>query len=666
MNRLASETSLYLRQHAGNPVDWYPWGEPAFASARDRDVPVLLSVGYSACHWCHVMERESFEDAATAELMNRLFVCVKVDREERPDVDAVYMSAVAGLTGRGGWPMTVFLTPTGQPFFGGTYYPPLPRPGLPSLRMVLEAVDEAWRERRQEVVEAGFRLAGALAESAVALEPAEVPGEQMLLRALEGISRVHDSRFGGFGGAPKFPPAATIGFLLRLHARTGSERALEIATSTLDGMARGGMYDVLAGGFHRYSVDERWLVPHFEKMLYDNAQLAVAYLEGWAVTGELRHRRVAERTLDYLIAEMRLPHGGFAAAQDADTLGDEGVTFVWTPRQLRDVLGSGDAATAADHFGVTAAGTFEHGASVLRPSGEPPAGLAGIERRLLEARRARPQPTRDDKAVACWNGLALAALSQGSWRLGRPDLLEAANELATFLTGPMSPGGRLMRVHAGGSARIPAYLDDHAAVAHGLIELALASGEPSHLERAGRIARDAAARFADRQRGGFFYTPRDGERLVADHKEFDDNPTPSGSALLASVLVRLARLTGETELEEQAVGAIRLGLAAAAQAPHAFGTLLSAADLVVAQPREVAVIGPPGDPATEALLAAARSGFHPTVVYAFGPGSPGHQGVALLEGRQLVEGRPAVYVCERFACLAPLTEPAEVARVMAA
>ncbi|HLK43331.1 MAG TPA: thioredoxin domain-containing protein [Thermoleophilia bacterium] len=667
MNRLADETSLYLRQHAANPVDWYPWGEEAFAEARRRDVPVLLSVGYSACHWCHVMERESFEDDETAAEMNAGFVCVKVDREERPDVDAVYMNAVVGLTGHGGWPMTVFLTPAGEPFFGGTYYPPEPRSGMPSLRMVLAAISEAWAQRRDEVVGAAGRVTEALAATAAAARPAGEPTEEVLRDALGPIRRVYDAEWGGFGSAPKFPPPSLIGFLLRLHARTSSALALEMATGTLDGMALGGMYDVLAGGFHRYSVDRRWLVPHFEKMLYDNAQLAVAYLEAFAVTGEPRYRQVAERTIDYLLAEMALPEGGFAAAQDADTDGVEGSTFVWTPAQLREVLGDARGEAAAAYYGVTAAGTFEAGASVLRPSGPAPADLAEIERELLDARRRRPQPARDGKAVAAWNGLTLAALSQGAWRLARPDLLAAAERLAAFLTETMTVDGRLMRVFADGRAHIPGYLDDHAAVAHGLVELSVATGDGRHLAAAETLARGAAERFADGGTGGFLYSARDGERLVAEHRDVDDNPTPAGSSLLAFVLLRLARIGGDAALERQAAGAIGLSLGMAGQAPHAFGTLYSAVDLLLAPPREAAVIGPAADPRTAGLLEAARAGFHPTWVYAFGDGDGDRPGQpALLDGKTLIDGAPAVYLCERFACRAPLTDPEAVREAMRA
>ncbi|HEU0193522.1 MAG TPA: thioredoxin domain-containing protein [Gaiellales bacterium] len=664
MNALAHETSPYLLQHASNPVDWRPWGPEAFAEARERDVPVLLSVGYSACHWCHVMEHESFSDEATAELMNRLFVSIKVDREERPDVDALYMDAVLSMTGQGGWPMTVFLLPDMRPFYGGTYYPPEPRQGMPSFRQVLEAVDGLWRERRGDLDHLAGRITEALRQAAARPPAAGDPDAGALTDAVAGLRAQHDPEWGGFGGAPKFPPGPVIGFLLREHARSGSQVALEMAVRTLDGMALGGMHDVLGGGFHRYSVDGRWLVPHFEKMLYDNALLAVAYLEGWAVTGDAAYRRVAERTLDYLLRELRRPEGGFASAQDADTDGVEGATFVWTPGQVRDALGAADAEAAVRYYGITEAGNFE-GASVLRPAAEPPPNLQDIERRLLEVRLARPQPALDDKVLAAWNGLALAALAQGAWRLGRSDLLEAGHALAAFLEERMrAPDGGLMRTFRAGEARIPGYLDDHAAVAHGLLELHLASGDAGYLRRAGELARLAAERFADPAAGGFFQSSSGGESLVAPRKDIEDNPIPSGNSLMATVLLRLARLEGDAALEQQALGAVRLTLDYARRAPQGFGHALQASDLALAPPREVAVVGAPADPATAALADAVRGGFRPTVAAAFWDGE-GQPPVALFEGRTLVDGAPAAYICERFACRRPLTDPERVREALA-
>jgi uncharacterized protein len=666
MNRLAGETSPYLLQHADNPVDWYPWGEEALALARGEGRPILLSIGYSACHWCHVMAHESFEDPETAALMNRLFVNVKVDREERPDLDAVYMNAVVGMTGHGGWPMTVFLTPAGEPFHGGTYYPPAPRHGMPAFRQVLLAVDKAWREQRGEVERVGANVGEALRRASQIVPSSDPLTEDILADAVPRLRAVHDSTWGGFGGAPKFPPGPAVGFLLRRYARTGEGEALEIARTTLDGMALGGMHDLVGGGFHRYSVDAVWLVPHFEKMLYDNALLATAYLEAAAVTGEERYARVASDTLDFLLRDMRLPEGGFASALDADTEGEEGTTYVWTPAQLADALGAEDARVAAEHYGVTEGGNFEGGTTVLRAQGPPPADLDRIRAALLERRTRRPQPGRDDKAIAAWNGLALAALAQGGWRLGRPDLLDAARECARFLLGPMTgPDGRLLRTYRAGSARIPAYLDDHAAVCHGLLELALATGEPEWLPPARRLADEALRRFADAEHGGFYQSAADAERLVARHKELDDNPTPSGNSLLCHCLVRLARIYADPELEARAEATLRLAVDGMRNAPHGFGQMLAALDLYLSAPREVAVVGPTADPATQALAAAVREGFHPTVVYAFGDGQD-DGGIPLLEGRTPVAGAPAAYICERFACRAPLTDPAAAREAMAA
>ena len=622
MNRLGQETSPYLLQHADNPVDWFPWGEEAFALARSEDRPVLLSIGYSACHWCHVMAHESFESPVTAALMNERFVNVKVDREERPDVDAVYMDAVVALTGQGGWPMTVFLTPDAEPFFGGTYYPPEPRHSLPSFRQVLLAVSEAWRERRDDVATQSRALVEALARSGLTEPSGEPLGPSLLNEAVEGLRRSYDPEWGGFGYAPKFPPASAIEFLLR-------RGELDLATGTLDAMARGGMYDLLGGGFHRYSVDRRWLVPHFEKMLYDNALLAAAYLHGWVVTGEPRYREVAEETLDYMLRELSLEGGGLASAQDADTDGVEGLTFTWTAEE-------GAPAELLE--------PFEHGRSILRGELDPE-----MKARLFALREQRPKPFRDDKAIASWNGLALAALAEAGRRLERRDWLDAAVSLAEFLLGPLStPEDRLHRTWRAGRAKGTGYLDDYADVAHGLLELHVATGELRWLEEARRLALLAVELFGDDERAGFFLTPVDGERLVARQKSFDDNPTPSGNSMLANVLLRLGRLYGDDELERQAVSVLRLVAGPVTRVPSAFGWALCAFDLHFSPPRELAVIGPPDSPVARRFLDA----WDPNAVVAVGPA----EGVPLLEGKGLVDGKPAVYVCEHFACRAPVTE----------
>jgi uncharacterized protein YyaL (SSP411 family) len=624
MNRLAGETSPYLLQHAGNPVDWYPWGEEALARARAEDRPILLSIGYAACHWCHVMEHESFEDAETAALMNERFVNVKVDREERPDLDAVYMDAVVAMTGQGGWPMTVFLTPEGAPFFGGTYFPPAPRHGLPSFRQVLEAVAKAYAERRAEIGRSAAQLVEAVRSSSEAAASTDPLTGSVLSEAVHGLRRSFDPEWGGFGGAPKFPPASVLELLLR-------RGELDMVTTTLDAMAAGGMYDLVGGGFHRYSVDGRWLVPHFEKMLYDNALLVPAYLHAWVVTGEERYRHVAEETCAYLLRDLALPEGGFASSQDADTDGVEGLTYTWTE-------GEGVPAELLH--------PFEHGRSIVRGELGP-----ALKARLLEERARRPQPGRDDKAIAAWNGLALAALAEAGRRLASNRLLLAAERLGAFLLGELSTAeGRLYRTWRDGRASIPGYLEDYADVAHGLLELHVATGELRWLEEANRLARLAVELFADDERGGFFMTAHDAERLVARKKDLDDNPVPSGNSMLAHVLLRLSRIYGDDELERRAVGVLRLMHRALTRAPSAFGWALCALDLYLSPPRELAIIGSPDDEVARAALVP----FDPNAVVAFGPS----EAVPLLAGKTEVDGRPAVYVCERFACRAPVTDPA--------
>jgi uncharacterized protein len=628
MNRLAQETSPYLLQHADNPVDWYAWGDEAFERARREDRPILLSIGYSACHWCHVMEHESFEDDGTARLMNERFVNVKVDREERPDVDALYMDAVVALTGHGGWPMTVFLTPEGEPFFGGTYFPPEPRHGMPAFKDVLTAVSDLYRERRSAAASSARQLVDAIRASSEARPSSDPLTESLLGDAARALRRQFDPEWGGFGGAPKFPPAPSLEFLLRQHLR-GDDEALPMVTKTLDAMAAGGMYDLLGGGFHRYSVDRTWLVPHFEKMLYDNALLAPTYLHAWVLTGEERYRRVAEETLDYVLRELALPEGGLASAQDADTDGVEGLTFTWTaeegaPEELLQ--------------------PFEDGRSIIRGELD-----EELRHRLWELREERPKPARDDKAIASWNGLALAALAEAGRRLERGDFLDAARRIGEFLLGPLSDDeGRLLRSYRDGRAKHTGFLEDYADAAHGLLELHVATGDLRWLEEANRLARLAVELFGDEEHGGFFRTPEHGERLIARQKAFDDNPTPSGNSMLAHVLLRLGRIYGDDELERRAVGVFRLIAHALPRAPQAFGHALCALDLHFSPPRELAVAGPPDSEVARAALAP----FDPNTVVAVGPSDE----VPLLRGKELVDGRPAVYLCERFACRAPVVD----------
>jgi uncharacterized protein YyaL (SSP411 family) len=625
VNRLAQETSPYLLQHADNPVDWYPWSEEAFELAGAEDKPVLLSIGYAACHWCHVMEHESFEDPETAELMNERFVCIKVDREERPDVDGLYMEAVVSMTGHGGWPMTVFLTPDARPFYGGTYFPPEPRYNMPSFRQLLLAVSEAYRDRRSELERQADALVAAIRETSAVRPSTEPLTTELLSRAVSALAAQFDPEHGGFGRAPKFPPASNLEFLLR----TDREDALELVRKTLDGMAAGGMYDVVGGGFHRYSVDERWLVPHFEKMLYDNALLASVYLHAWVVTGEERYRRIVEETLEYLVRDLRLPEGGFASAQDADTAGVEGLTYTWDPDEVDD---------------PEWLQPFE-GRGIIRA--ELP---ADARQRLLEERQRREQPLRDDKVVTAWNGLVLAAFAEAAWRLDRPDYLEVALDLARFLQEEMTgENGLLFRTYRDGAAKIEGYLEDYANVANGLLELHWATGDLRWLEAA-RAAGDRAERFWDEERGGYFV---DDHGLIARRKEFDDHPTPSGNSMMAFVLLRLGRIYGDAELENRAVGVFRLARPLLERAPTAVGHLLCALHLHFSPPREVAVVG-----ASEELRKAALDGFQPSTVFAFA-GEP-TDAVPLLAAKGLVGGRPAAYVCERFACQAPVTSPDEL------
>jgi hypothetical protein len=616
VNRLAQETSPYLLQHADNPVDWYPWGDEALTRARAEDKPILLSIGYAACHWCHVMEHESFESDATAALMNERFVNVKVDREERPDLDAVYMDAVVALTGHGGWPMTVFLTPEGEPFFGGTYYPPEPRHGLPGFRDVLVAVSNAYKERPEDVSRQARTLVEAIQAQSDQSPSNDPLTSQLLHDAVRGLRAQFDPQWGGFGRAPKFPQASALEFLMR-------RGELELVTKTLDAMALGGMYDLVGGGFHRYSVDERWLVPHFEKMLYDNALLVPAYLHAWQATDNERYREIAEQTLEYMLRELWIPGEGFASSQDADTNGVEGLTYTWAP-------GEGAPEELLE--------PFEHGRYVLRGELD-----EETRRRLFELREQREFPARDDKVITAWNGLALAALAEAGRLLERRDLLDVAVELAELLT-----DGELVRSRRGGRVSGPGFLDDYANVAHGLYELHVATGDLRWLRAAHRLARRAVELFADDERGGFFMTPEDGERLVARKKDFDDHPTPSGNSMLAFVLLRLGRIWGDDELERRAAGVFRLLAPLLPRAPSAFGWTLAALDLYLSAPRELALLASPDDD----LARAALGKLDPNAVVAFGPADD----VPLLAGKTRVDGKPTLYECERFACRAPVTE----------
>jgi uncharacterized protein len=661
-NRLAGATSPYLLQHADNPVDWWEWGEEAFAEARRRDVPVLLSVGYAACHWCHVMAHESFEDEATAAQMNADFVCVKVDREERPDVDSVYMAATQALTGQGGWPMTVFTTPDGRPFYCGTYFPPRPAHGMPSFRQLLAAVTDAWRTRREELETAGTRIAEGISARLDLGTPAPLTPE-VLDRAVAALAADLDERWGGFGGAPKFPPSMLLEFLLRHAARTGDDRALGMARRTLEAMARGGIHDQLAGGFARYSVDARWVVPHFEKMLYDNALLLRGYLHLWRATGEEWARRVADATAAFLVRDLGTPEGGFASALDADTEGVEGLTYVWTPAQLVEVLGEDDGRWAAAVFEVTDAGTFERGTSTLQLLRDPdnPARLASVRERLTAARAQRPQPARDDKVVTAWNGLAIAALAEHGVLTGSPSSVQAARRAAGLLADVHWVGGRLRRASRDGVAGAPAgVLEDYGDAAEGLLALHQATGEGRWLELGGDLLDVVAEQFVDDD--GWHDTAADAEALV--HRPFDpaDGPTPSGIAAVAGAAVSYAALAGaprHRELGEAAVGQLAK---LAERAPRAVGWALAVGEALLAGPLEVAVSGPAG-PERDALAAAARASTSPGAVVVVG--EPDAPGVPLLAGRPLVGGRAAAYVCRGFVCSAPVTDVSALGAAMA-
>jgi uncharacterized protein YyaL (SSP411 family) len=641
-NALARETSPYLLQHKDNPVDWRPWGEEALALARELDRPLLVSIGYSACHWCHVMERESFEDPTVAELMNERFVCVKVDREEHPDVDAVCMEAVQAMTGHGGWPLNCFLTPDQVPFFGGTYFPPRPHANQPSWTQILRAVDDAWRERREAIRDQAATLRERLAHTA-ALQPSAGELRPALLdEAVAQLRAVYEPRYGGWGGAPKFPAASVIDFLLG-----GNETDMTI--HTLRCMASGGIHDVVGGGFARYSVDATWTVPHFEKMLYDNALLARAYLHGWQVSGDGVLRATCEDTLDWALREMRAPDGAFWSALDADSEGVEGKFYVWTLDELRNALGA-DAEAAIAWFGASQNGNFE-GANVLEARGPAPDAdtQQRVRARLLEVRSARVRPGLDDKRLTSWNALMIRALAEAGAVLGRADYLDGARTAASvLLDAHRAPDGRVLR-----TPRLSGQLEDHAFMVEALVGLYEATWEPAWFHAAREIADAMIAHFADPENGGFFSTADDHPTLVARRKDLEDSPIPSGSSAAALGLLRLHGLTGEAAYEEHALGTIRLVQEIAPRYPQAFGHLLQAMAWAIGPTREVAIVGPSPQP----LVAEVHATYRPRVVMAGGTGD-----IPLLDGREPVDGRATAYVCERFACRLPVTAPADLAR----
>ena len=690
-NRLARETSPYLRQHANNPVDWYAWGEEARILARDRDQPLLLSIGYSACHWCHVMERESFDDPETARLMNEGFVNVKVDREERPDVDAIYMRAVQALSGSGGWPLTVFLTPEGQPFFGGTYYPPEPRHGMPSFRQVLAATREAWENRREDVQDAARQITEVLARSNVS--GAGTPGTEakkldsdLLGRAVRSLLTHFDPVHGGFGRAPKFPQPVVLSFLLEHHALTGDQPALEAALLTLTRMSAGGVRDHLGGGFHRYSVDERWLVPHFEKMLYDNALLASAYLRAFQLTNDGNFEAVCRAVLDDILKDLWSSEGGFYTARDADSEGEEGLFYVWTPEEVKAQLAD-EARLFCRCYDVSEAGNFE-GRNILHlphdldaialdeelPRAELDERLEASRRELRSRRSLREAPLRDEKILASWNALAIRAFAEAGAALDEPKYLVAATEAASHLLSLLRPDDKLLHQATLGQARIPAFLDDVAGLGNALLTLHEATLDPHWIRAAVELDEEVEARFRDPTSGLLHDTPEDGEELVIRPREVTDSPIPSGTALAAELRLRLGTLLGDERRVEEARTILSLEATSMETMPTGFGRLLSVLGRLLSGPVEVAVVGRPGDALRASLLREVHRPFLPALVVTgadpedivspdstepaldFPPNMP------LLEGRGLVAGGSAAYVCRQFACEAPATRPEELAR----
>ena len=672
-NRLASESSPYLLQHAHNPVDWYPWGDEALEKAAAEGKPIFLSIGYAACHWCHVMERESFEDEATAAFMNQHFVSIKVDREERPDLDAIYMDAVQAMTGQGGWPLSAFLTPEGEPFYAGTYFPPEPRHGMPAFRDLLRGVAEAWRERRAEVVGQGHRVTQAIAKAAAPPATGGSLDRTLADAAVAGLRRTFDATWGGFGGAPKFPQPMTLEFLLRRAVR-GVDGVLDMVTTTLDRMAGGGIYDQLGGGFARYSTDERWHVPHFEKMLYDNAQLLQLYTRAWQVTGSSRYRTVATETAEYLLREMQHPEGGFYSSQDADSEGVEGRFFTWSWAELTELVGE----PVARAFGATPEGNWigEHGPTNVLRNPDAGAGLSATvdldpvdpsaeiddsRRVLYEAREARVRPATDDKVLAAWNGMAIAALAEAGRALAEPAYTTAAVRGATFVLEHLrGTDGRLLRAWRNGVAGGAGFADDHALMSSACLTLYETTFELSWFERARELADDLRRLFADRERGGFFQTGSDAEALVVRPKDLYDNATPSGNSAAADLLLRLSAFTGEADLEADAVSALRTVGDAFDRAPGAFGHALCALDRLIGPRSQVAIVGDPAGPDTLSLVSEANlRRFRPNVALAVGrpDDAAAERVIPLLRGRSSTDGTATAYVCEGFSCRLPVTDP---------
>ena len=678
-NRLIDETSPYLLQHANNPVDWYPWGEEALQRAKDEDKPILLSIGYSACHWCHVMERESFENEAIAQLMNEHFVSIKVDREERPDLDSVYMEAVQMLTGSGGWPMTVFLTPDGRPFYGGTYFPPVDRHNMPGFPRLLESVARSYHDSRDEIDRVTSQLTAQMGRTGQMTKADSPLTVDVLHQAYTVLATNFDYQNGGTGTAPKFPQAMNLEVLLRYYRHGYNDRALEMVDLTLEKMARGGIYDQIAGGFARYSTDAYWLVPHFEKMLYDNALLARLYLHAHQATGRGMYRRIAEETLDYILREMTGPEGGFYSATDADSEGEEGKFFVWSPAEIEEVLGTEDAAVFGGFFGVSDAGNFE-GRNILNISQKATeyAQQHGLsldrlldvinqgKKALLTEREKRVHPLLDDKVLSSWNGMMLRSFAEAGAALERQDYLDAAIKNASFLLETMRPEGALLRSYRAGLAKLPGFLEDYSFVADGLLALYEATFDDQWLTGSISLADRMIELFWDDEVGGFYDTSAEHDQLVVRPRDVLDNAQPCGGSVATDVLLKLAVVTGNEDYRLKAATPLRTLHDLMGRAPAGTGHWLAALDFYVSTPKEVVIIGPRDDPATAALLKTVYGGFHPNKVLvgaqeAQNPDSAGDRGLPLLEARGMVDGKPTAYVCQNYACRLPVTTPEELA-----
>ena len=671
-NRLSGETSPYLLQHAHNPVDWYPWSDEAFAKAKVEDKPVLVSIGYSACHWCHVMEHESFEDEATARIQNENFVNIKVDMEERPDVDQIYMNFVQITTGRGGWPMNVFVTPDKLPFFGGTYFPPSPRFGMPSWQQILTSIAEAWHERRQELLHSANEIFGELRRMSVTESPEAATDAAICDLAFLNFERTFDAKNGGWGGAPKFPQAMSMEFLLRYWKRTGNEKALEMVKFTADEMANGGIYDQLGGGFHRYATDAIWLVPHFEKMLYDNAQLVRVYLHLFQITRDEFYKRIAEETLEYVKREMLDERGGFYSSQDADSEGEEGKFFVWTPAQVEDILGDGDAQIFNFFFDVSEDGNFE-GKNIPQSNYSIEAAAQALKideerlrhvvengrKRLFDEREKRIKPFRDEKVLTAWNGLMLAAFAEAAAVLVNQEYLQIAKENADFLLENLRSDGSLLRTWKEGRAKLNGYLEDYANLADGLIALYQVSGVIGYLDEARNLADAMITEFWDEESGGFFFTSNDHEELIVRNKDFYDNATPSGNSAAADVLLRLSKFYGDQRYERFANIVLRIAASQVKRYPQGFGRMLSAMEFHSSSVKEIAVIGALGSDLARAVF----EEYMPAAVVAITEHET--DGVPLLAGRTQMDEKPTAYVCEGFVCQRPVTTTAELVKQLA-